>query len=73
MTKRLDKAIEMLRQLSPAEQDAFAVSILDRIAGKPPRGRKAEPTRRRLDALVAEADREIDAGETQPLDALLRQ
>jgi hypothetical protein len=67
MTKLLDKAIEKARQLSPERQDLLAAIIMDEIETPPQQGKPARG-RTRLDALVAEADREIDSGKTRSLE-----
>jgi hypothetical protein len=61
MTKLLDMAIEKARRLPPERQDLLAAIIMDEIEAQSERGKKSLG-RTRLDALVAEADREIDSG-----------
>jgi hypothetical protein len=64
MTKLLDKAIEKARKLPAERQDTLAAVILEEIAGT----RKRTAPRSRLDALVAEAERDIRAGKTTRLE-----
>jgi len=68
MTKLLDKAIAEARRLPPEEQDAIGAIILEEIADEKRWAKKFAETRHVLEAMVAEADAEIAAGRTLPLD-----
>src|SRR3990167_7369391 len=68
MTKLFKKAIEEARRLPPAEQDALGAIILEEIADEKRWARKFAETRNVLEAMVAEADAEIAAGEAYPLE-----
>ena len=68
MSKLLDKAISEARKLPPGDQDALGAIILGEIADEARWAKKFAETRPVLEAMVAEADREIEAGEVFPLE-----
>ena len=68
MSKLLDKAIAKARKLPPGDQDAIGAIILDEIADEARWAKKFAQTRPVLEAMVARADAEIDAGEVFPLE-----
>jgi len=68
MTKLLKKAIAEARRLPPDEQDAIGAIILEEIADEKRWAKKFAETRHVIEAMVAEADAEIAAGRTMPLD-----
>lgn len=69
MTKLLEEAIESVRQLTPAEQDAIARVMLDEVESEQLWERKFASSTDRLKALAEKAQAEHDAGSTTPLKA----
>jgi hypothetical protein len=68
MTKLFKKAIEEAQKLPPAEQDALGAMILEETADEKRWAKKFAETRHVLEAMAAEAEAEIAAGRTMPLD-----
>ena len=67
MSKILDKAIEEARKLPPEGQDALGAIILEEISDEAKWAMAFVEKRHILEAIVAQADAEIDRGEVSPL------
>ena len=68
MTKLPDKAIAAARKLPPEDQDSVGAIILEEIADEARWARKFAETRPVLEAMVADAEAEIEAGDVLPLE-----
>jgi hypothetical protein len=68
MTKLLEKAFDEARKLPPDEQEALAAIILEEIADEARWARNFSERRAILQNIIADADAEIDRGETRPLE-----
>ena len=74
LTDHLRQVFEQLAALPPQEQEAYAEQLeaelreRERIAAQ-----LADPAETDLAALLEQADREIEAGQVEDLDELLRQ
>lgn len=69
MTEMLDKAFRQASNLPEREQDEFAAFILAELADEQRWSKALSTSSSRLSELAAEARREYEAGETQPLDS----
>lgn len=68
MPKLFDKAVAAVRKLPPDQQDTIGAIILEEIADEARWAEKFAKTRHILEAMVAEADADIAAGEISPLE-----